>query len=185
MVPKLDQDEIGSGEGALEVPLRLWVYYTSVTSNIRWQLPDGTFVTQRSSQVALGGEIFSRLISFGVALHRRPDYFTPDREYCCVRTQPMRRDASLLVGVLVIYILLKFISPQHALCPSPQHPAKKLIPLTNGMITYNASTSLATYSYYTGYILIGAVNKTCEADDSWTPKNRTNMHVNVSLTTVQ
>ena len=62
--------EVGSGEGA----------------GRSWKLPDGVLARQNLtlSQVALGGNIFSRPISFGFALHHGPDYFSPDGEYTAV-----------------------------------------------------------------------------------------------------
>ncbi len=57
--------------------------------------------------------------------------------------------------------------------PPPTAPCPTLSPVSNGMISYNATTNVATYTCTTGYTISGATPITCMSDGSsaatWSP----------------
>ncbi len=80
--------DVGSGAGT--DPPRPWVCYTSVTSNVEWQTPDGTTIATGANP-APDNDVVTRTNFVGIILSRGTGYFSPDGEYCCVRTGTTQR----------------------------------------------------------------------------------------------
>ena len=59
------------------------------------------------------------------------------------------------------------------LTPTPTAPCPTQSPLSNGRISYDATTNIATYSCNTGYTTSGATTITCQSDGTslgtWSP----------------
>ncbi|XP_064386419.1 uncharacterized protein LOC135334961 isoform X2 [Halichondria panicea] len=135
------------GSGARGNP-RPWICYTEHTDSVLWLFPNGSALQFESRFEAFEDEVFIRdITNFGVALYRGPTHFSPHGEHCCVR----RTD-----GVDVHRKCVTFTP-----CPT-------LIPLSNGMISYNPTTNIATYTCDTGYTINGATPITCMSDDTST-----------------
>ncbi|XP_064386180.1 sushi, von Willebrand factor type A, EGF and pentraxin domain-containing protein 1-like isoform X2 [Halichondria panicea] len=100
--------------------------------------PDGSALQLESRVLAVQDEVFIRDVpNFGVALYRGPTHFSPDGEHCCVRTNTNQR------------ICVTFTP-----CPT-------LSPLSNGMISYDATTNMATYTCNPGYAVATISSITC------------------------
>ncbi|XP_064386414.1 uncharacterized protein LOC135334960 isoform X1 [Halichondria panicea] len=111
--------DVGSGVGT---DPRAWYCYTGVTGGVVWQFPNGSALPIVFYRDAIGDELFiSAVRNTAVVLHRGPTHFSPDGEHCC------RRPSTGLSRCVTF-------TP----CPT-------LSPLTNGRISYNATTNMATY----------------------------------------
>ncbi|XP_064386320.1 CUB and sushi domain-containing protein 1-like isoform X2 [Halichondria panicea] len=127
-----------------------WYCFTQNTTNVEWQLPNGTAVVARVG-VPVGDELITRAVNGGLFLLRGTTHFSPDGEHCCVRIGTTQR-------------LCVTFTP----CPT-------LSPLTdtNGTISYNATNNMATYTCDTGYTISGATPITCMSDGTsagtWSP----------------
>ncbi|XP_064386420.1 receptor-type tyrosine-protein phosphatase kappa-like [Halichondria panicea] len=142
--------DVGSGASGLPRP---WYCYTEDTGSVLWLFPNGSELPiYQSRGVAVQDEVFIRYIptsNFGVALYRGPMHFSPDGEHCCVRNNTALRRCVTFTP-----------------CPT-------LSPLSNGRISYNATTNMVTYTCDTGYNISGATPITCMSDGTsngtWSP----------------
>ncbi|XP_064386240.1 P-selectin-like isoform X2 [Halichondria panicea] len=137
------------GSGASGTP-RPWLCFTEDTGSVLWLFPNGSALQLESRVLAVEDEVFIRDVpDFGVVLHRGPAHFSPDGEHCCVRTATNERRCVTFTP-----------------CPT-------LSPLSNGMISYDATTNMATYTCDTGYTISGATPITCMSDGTsagtWSP----------------
>ena len=63
-----------------------WICFTTDTTNVEWQFPNGTTVTEIENKFDIETNLSSaRIGNRRYALFRGHDYFPPDGEYCCVR----------------------------------------------------------------------------------------------------
>ncbi|XP_064386242.1 sushi, von Willebrand factor type A, EGF and pentraxin domain-containing protein 1-like [Halichondria panicea] len=126
------------GSGASGLPRPWFCYTTEDTGSVLWLFPNGSALQFESGQEAVQDELFIRDVpNFGVALYRGPTHFSPDGEHCCVRNNTALR------------ICLTFTP-----CPT-------LSPLSNGMISYDATTNMATYTCDPGYAVATISSITC------------------------
>ncbi len=159
--------DVGSGVGT-NPPV--WYCYTYDSGGAVWQGPGGsTLPIADWPRDAVGEELFISGRSGAVVLHCGPAHFSPDGEHCCVRlnTNPnLRRCVTFSECCMAIYLC-------PILTPTPTAPCPTLSPLTNGRISYDAATSVATYTCNTGYNIIGATPITCGSDGTsagtWSP----------------
>ena len=86
---------IGPGGGGRNEGPYPFFCYTSDTSNVVWQFPNGSNVPLLQSNVTVKPASGNQLVvveasifgaNGGVALLRGPDYLSPTGDYCCVRT---------------------------------------------------------------------------------------------------
>ncbi|XP_064386326.1 sushi, von Willebrand factor type A, EGF and pentraxin domain-containing protein 1-like [Halichondria panicea] len=141
--------DVGSGVGTNP---RAWYCYTD-PAGVVWQGPGGSTLPIVLGRAAVDDELFISGINIpgAVVLHRGPMHFSPDGEYCCVRSaqDPAQRRCVTFTP-----------------CPT-------LSPLSNGRISYNATTNMATYTCDTGYTISGATPITCMSDGTsagtWSP----------------
>ncbi|XP_064386348.1 sushi, von Willebrand factor type A, EGF and pentraxin domain-containing protein 1-like [Halichondria panicea] len=139
--------DVGSGVGT---DPRAWYCYTNPTGAV-WQGPGGSTLPIVLGRAAVRNELFiSGIINpDAVVLHRGPTHFSPDGEHCCVRIATNERRCVTFTP-----------------CPT-------LSPLSNGRISYDATTNMATYTCDTGYTTSGATPITCMSDDTsagtWSP----------------
>ncbi len=83
--------DIGTGAGRANVPPRPWVCYTTDSTNVEWQFPDGTIVPAPvGPDPATGDQLYTRR-DVRVILYRGPTHNSPDGEHCCVRTTTNER----------------------------------------------------------------------------------------------
>ncbi|XP_064386204.1 uncharacterized protein LOC135334805 isoform X2 [Halichondria panicea] len=123
----------------------VWHCYNDNNARVSWVFPDGSAVPIVFGRDATGIEMFISGVTGAVVLHRGPTHYSPDGEHCC-----RRNDNSLRICVT--------FTP----CPT-------LSPLTNsnGMISYDPDTNIATYGCVPGYaptITSGTAQRTCESD---------------------
>ncbi|XP_064386497.1 sushi, von Willebrand factor type A, EGF and pentraxin domain-containing protein 1-like [Halichondria panicea] len=110
--------DVGSGLGT---DPQAWYCYTN-PGGTAWQGPGGSTL-DIAYRDAVGDELFiSGVSNVGVVLHRGPTHYSPDGEHCCVRLATNERRCVTFTP-----------------CPT-------LSPLSNGMISYNATTNMATYT---------------------------------------
>ncbi|XP_064386182.1 sushi, von Willebrand factor type A, EGF and pentraxin domain-containing protein 1-like isoform X2 [Halichondria panicea] len=133
------------GPGANSVPPALYCYNNN-NGAVTWVFPGGN-VPVVFNRPATGDELFISAVGNprAVILHRGPTHFSPDGEHCC-----RRNDNSLRICVT--------FTP----CPT-------LSPLTNsnGRISYDPDTNIATYGCVPGYaptITSGDQQRTCQSD---------------------
>ncbi len=79
---------VGSGAGS--DPPRPWLCYTSDISDVEWQRPDGTTIATGANP-APDNDVVTRANNLLLILSRGINYFSPDGEYCCVRTGTTQR----------------------------------------------------------------------------------------------
>ncbi|XP_064386146.1 uncharacterized protein LOC135334769 isoform X3 [Halichondria panicea] len=128
--------DVGSGVGT---DPRAWYCYTEPAGAV-WQGPGGSTLPIVRDRDAVDDELFISSVDFtAVVLHRGPSHFSPDGEHCCVRIAEGPAERRCLT-----------FTP----CPT-------LSPLSNGMISYDATTNMATYTCDTGYTISGATPITC------------------------
>ncbi|XP_064386331.1 sushi, von Willebrand factor type A, EGF and pentraxin domain-containing protein 1-like isoform X3 [Halichondria panicea] len=131
------------GYGTVDLPQALYCY-TDKPSGVKWLFPNGGDVpfVMGGGRDAVGDEMFISGVPSSIAtvLQCGPTHFSPDGEHCCVRNDFTHR------------ICVTFTP-----CPT-------LSPLSNGMISYNADTNMATYTCNTGYTINGATPITCMSD---------------------
>ncbi|XP_064386173.1 uncharacterized protein LOC135334783 [Halichondria panicea] len=127
--------DVGSGANGLPRP---WFCYTEDTGSVLWLFPNGSALQLESRVLAVQDEVFIRDVpNFGVALYRGPTHFSPDGEHCCVRTATNERRCVTFTP-----------------CPT-------LSPLSNGTISYDADTNMATYTCDPGYAVTTISSITC------------------------
>ncbi|XP_064386119.1 sushi, von Willebrand factor type A, EGF and pentraxin domain-containing protein 1-like isoform X4 [Halichondria panicea] len=130
--------DVGSGANSLPRP---WVCYTEDTGSVLWLFPNGSALQFESRSLAVQDEVFIRDVpNFGVVLYRGPTHFSPDGEHCCVRTATNESKCVTFTP-----------------CPT-------LSPLSNGMISYDADTNMATYTCDPGYAVATISSITCNDD---------------------
>ncbi len=160
--------DVGSGAGAFDAPPRPLVCYSSDITDLQWLFPNGSAVGMQGSGNAGNNQMFFRAIDYlGIALYRGTNYNAPDGEHCCVRTgTTQRRCITLSEYYCFLLIIPSSLSPPvTAPCPTLDTP-------TNGRITYNPVTNVATYDCDTGYNPTGNGQINCQSNGtnvgSWT-----------------
>ncbi len=102
------------------------------------------------TMVATGVQLFISAVVGAVVLHRGPTHFSPDGEHCCVRNSDNTHRICVTFSEC-----MTILSMSMATNPPPTAPCPTLSPLSNGMISYNAATNIATYTCNTGYTVTG------------------------------
>ncbi len=148
------------GPGAGTNPPRPWYCYTNDPGRVRWLFPNGDHIAAVFHRDVHRNELFISSVPglIAVALHRGPDYFSPDGKHCCARN-----DGTLTRCVTFSECWLYCLCP--IVIPTPTAPCPTLSPPSNGNISYDATTTnmaMATYTCDTGYTMTGTISSiTC------------------------
>ncbi len=129
---------------------------------MRWEFPNrNSLPIDLVEGVATGDDLFiSGLHNRAVVLHRGPSHYSPDGEHCCTRNDNTLRICVTFSEYCLYNCLCSILTP----IPTGTAPCPTLSPLSNGVISYDPDTNMATYSCDTGYNISGATSITCMSD---------------------